>query len=83
MGPPPYAMFPVTEDLDKIVMYAKIGGHWDMLASDTPLEISRVCRAPSTRNRIEESVFVWVVRTKEGRLRRLNDYLKTRPRKKA
>lgn len=76
-------MFPGTEYLDETIIYAKIGEHWDMLASDTPLEFSRICRAPSARNRIEEPLVVWVVRTKEGGLRRLYDFRTMRLRKEA
>jgi len=83
LGPSAYAMFPGTEDLEETIIYAKIADHWDMLASDTPLEFSRVCRAPSAGNRIEEPLVVWVVRTKEGGLRRLNDFRTMRPRKQA
>jgi len=83
LGPSAYAMFPGTEDLGETIIYAKIADYWDMLASDISLEFSPICRAPSAGNRIEEPLVVWVVRTKEGGLRRLNDFRTMRPRKQA
>lgn len=81
--PSPYAMFPGLENLDETIIYAKIADHWDMLDYEAPLKFSRVCRAPSAQNRIEEPLVVSAVRTKEGGLRRSNDFRVMRPRRQA
>ena len=76
-----YAVFPGMRGLEETIIYAKIADHWNLLDASLDLGFSRIFRASSSRNRVEEPVVVLVVRTKEGGLRRLNDYRIMGPRK--
>ncbi len=73
-----YAVFPGMEG--ERAIFARIADNWDWLRPDTDLRSSRIFRAPSHRNQVEEPLLVSASRTKEGGIRRQNDFRATWPR---
>ena len=56
-----YALFPGMEASGETIFYAKIADGWDMMGEQANLRFSRIYRARSSRNQVEEPVVVGVV----------------------
>ena len=72
LWPEEYAVFPGIEG--ETAVFAKLADDWDQLGPGTDLRLSRIFRALSSRKQVEEPFLMGAVRTKEGGIRRENDF---------
>lgn len=77
--PDRYAVSPGMP-VDESVNYARIADSCDDLSRSAKLRLTRIARAPSFRNKVEEPILVAAVRTLQGGIRGYNDFRDMGPR---